>query len=274
VRRSERIAVLTRLLTTHPAELVSLTSFSERFGVAKSTISEDIALIKKALHQQGLGHVETFAGAAGGVAFYPDVPRTEGLQLAREVCSILADSKRILSGGFLYMTDVVFSPTWSSRIGQFFASEFRAVKPEYVVTVETKGIPLALMTARCLNVAPVVLRRNATVTEGSSVSINYLSGSSQRIQTMSLARRAIPSGSRVLLVDDFMKGGGTARGMHEMMQEFQAEVVGLCLLVATVEPENKLVREYEALTILRQVDETAGSIDIRPADWLSSSSPE
>jgi purine operon repressor len=196
--------------------------------------------------------------------------REGALELARELCGVLQDPTRILSGGFLYMTDVVFSPRWSFSIGQFFAGEFREFEPEYVVTVETKGIPLALMTARCLNVPPIVLRRNTMVTEGSSVGITYLSGSSDRIQTMSLARRALAPGSRVLLVDDFMKGGGTARGMHEMMEEFEAEVVGLGLLVATEQPEDKMVSDYEALLILRAVDDKEQQIAIEPAAWLVS----
>ncbi len=269
MRRSQRIAVLTQLLTTQPATLMSLSTFADRFGVAKSTISEDLALIKTALEEQGRGRIETFAGAAGGVAYFPDVSQSEAVKLAEALCKVLSERQRIISGGFVYMTDVVFSPKWSTRIGQLFASRFRASNPEYVVTVETKGIPLALMTARFLNIPPVVLRRNATVTEGSAVSINYLSGSSQRIQTMSLARRALPAGSRVLLVDDFMKGGGTARGMHEMMQEFQADVAGLCLLVATAEPQRKVVSNYQPLTVLHGVDEERGAIDIRPGRWLS-----
>ena len=48
-------------------------------------------------------------------------------------------------------------------------------------------------------------RRENKVTEGSTVSINYVSGSTNRIQNMSLPKRAIKSGSKCIFIDDFMK---------------------------------------------------------------------
>jgi len=86
-------------------------------------------------------------------------------------------------------------------------TRFASLAPDYIMTVETKGIPLAFATARAANLPLVTVRRGSKVTEGSSVSINYVSGSTHRIQTMSLPRRAIPSGAKVLIIDDFMKAG-------------------------------------------------------------------
>jgi len=74
------------------------------------------------------------------------------------------------------------------------------------------------MTAQKLNVPVAVIRRNNKVTEGATVSINYVSGSTNSIQTMSLSRRSLKDNAKVLLVDDFMKGGGTAKGMADMME--------------------------------------------------------
>ena len=48
---------------------------------------------------------------------------------------------------------------------------------EYVVTTETKGIPVALESARFLNVPMTVIRRSNKVTEGTTTSMNYVSGS-------------------------------------------------------------------------------------------------
>ena len=60
---------------------------------------------------------------------------------------------------------------------------------DYVVTVETKGIPLAYEVAKSLGIELVIIRRENKVTEGPTVSINYLSGTSGRIQQMSLAKK-------------------------------------------------------------------------------------
>lgn len=74
------------------------------------------------------------------------------------------------------------------------------------MTVETRGIPLAVFVARAFNIPVVMARRVGQITEGSTVSINYVSGSSKQIQTMALPKRALPSSARVLVIDDFVKG--------------------------------------------------------------------
>ena len=56
------------------------------------------------------------------------------------------------------------------------------------MTVATKGIPLAYAVANYLDVPVVIARKDNKVTEGPTVSINYVSGSSKRIQTMTLAK--------------------------------------------------------------------------------------
>lgn len=90
-------------------------------------------------------------------------------------------------------------------------TRFMDRNPDYILTVETKGIPLAVMVARAFNKPLVIARRDSKVTEGSAISINYVTGSSGRIQTMTLTKRAIPPNARVLIIDDFMKAGGLRR---------------------------------------------------------------
>lgn len=265
VRRMERVIALTKMLTDKPGHLFPLSYFTEVFGSAKSTLSEDIVAIKQAFSQYGLGTVETVAGAAGGVRFQPYCPPETTQQVLTELAAKFAAPDRLIPGGFLYMSDVLFNPGLMARVGEIFRTHFAALKPDYIMTVETKGIPLALMTARAFNLPLVMVRSGGKVTEGPSVSINYVSGSSKRIQTMSLPRRAIASGSRVLIIDDFMKAGGTARGMMELAAEVGAEVVGTGVLVVTAEPQEKLVEDYWALLILHMVDEHTKKIDIAPA---------
>ncbi len=254
MKRSERLIILTSILVDRPGETLGLNDFSQVVGGAKSTLSEDLAIIKQALSSRGLGRVETVTGAGGGVTFTPALDGERVQEKLWELCGELSDPRRILPGGFIYMTDLLYSPIWAWDIGRIFADNFRAKKPEYVLTMETKGIPLATMTARALNCPLLIIRRAHRVTEGPAVSINYITGSSKTIGNMSLPRRALPLGARVVLVDDFMKAGGTARGMMDLMQEFQAEVIGLGVVVATAQPEKKLIDDYFSLLTLKKVE--------------------
>lgn len=268
MRRSERIAILSKILTQNPGLLFSLSYFADLLGSAKSTISEDLTLIKQTFQKFGEGKIITVAGAAGGVKYIPFLNLKTILKELEELSIKLQDPSRVLPGGYLYMTDIIFNPVYADRIGEIFATVFSEKKPDYVVTIETKGISLALTTARAFNVPLLIIRDDSKVTEGSSVSINYVSGSTKQIQTMALARRTLEPGAKVILIDDFMKAGGTAQGMQDLMAEFKAEVLALGILVGTTEPQEKLVNNYLALLELEALNEKEKSILIRPGAWL------
>ena len=263
-RRSERVVVIAKYLLEKPNTLFSLNFFAELFQSAKSSISEDIGIIRDVFREFALGKVETLAGAGGGVIYSPLVGVREKEEFLREIAEKLSDPSRILPGGYLYMTDIIFDARVAQKIGEIFAQHFSELGPEFVVTIETKGIPLALMTAKALNLPLVIIRDGSRVTEGSAVSLNYVTGSSRNIRTMSLARRALPTESRVVIIDDFMKAGGTAKGMVELLAEFKAEVLGIGVLVDTEFPEQKLVPNYYSLLKLRKVDEIGKKILLHP----------
>lgn len=267
MRRSERIAALTKMLTDNPCRLFPLRYFTEKFNSAKSSVSEDLSIVKTVFQKLKLGRIETLAGAAGGVRYIPILSALEVKNFLKELCVSLKEPERILPGDFLYMTDLIFTPEIVSKIGGIFASFFTDLLPDYIITMETKGIPIALMTARAFNVPLVTIRRTSKVTEGSVVTINYVTGSSRKIETMSLPRKALPVNSKVIIIDDFMKAGGTVRGMLELMEEFKADVLGIGVFVETASPERKLVENYISLLVLESVNGDTDSILIRPGEW-------
>ena len=55
MRRSDRIALITKTLSENPNKVISLNHFSKRLGAAKSSISEDMDIIKNALINSGRG---------------------------------------------------------------------------------------------------------------------------------------------------------------------------------------------------------------------------
>lgn len=263
-KRNERIGALMKMFSERPNHIFSYNYFSDIFNSAKSTISEDIVIVKKIVEEFNYGEIKTIAGAAGGVVFTPKIKKDEVAKIQKELCNVFSDEKRIIPGGFIYMTDVFNNPYYVQNIAKIIVSMYENKKIDYVVTVETKGIPAALMTAREMDVPLVVIRRNTKVTEGSTLSINYVSGSSSKIQTMTLSRRALKEGSKVLIVDDFMKGGGTVRGMRDMMREFDVEVEGVSVVVSTKEPKKKLFNDFNSLLVLEKVDEENKKILIKP----------
>lgn len=247
MKRTERVGAIIKILTETPNKIYTLAYFCNLFGAAKSSISEDIKAANEALAFTGSGYLETVAGSKGGVKFVPDISDEAVCALQKEFCERLSDPDRLLGGNFLFTSDLFYDSQLIQRIASVFARKFRNCGADYVATVETKGIPLASNVAHLMNLPLVVVRREAKISEGSTVSINYFSGSYDRIQRMSLSKRAIANGSRILIIDDFMRGGGSVAGISELVGEFGATVVGVGVAIASLKPERKKVNDYTCL---------------------------
>ena len=109
-KRSERIAALVRLFCSDPGRVFTLRELSGQFGCAKSTLSEDIALLRATFSERGLGIVESINGAAGGVRFYPFYDDASDALFIDELCKTLSHSSRILPGNLLFTADVLYEP--------------------------------------------------------------------------------------------------------------------------------------------------------------------
>ncbi|MCR5482293.1 MAG: pur operon repressor [Clostridia bacterium] len=262
MKRIHRVSAIIKILSDSPNKVFSLKQFCESFDAAKSSISEDLQAAKEVLEQLKLGIIETMPGAAGGVKFIPYISDEAIRELQSELCERLSDSSRILGGGFLYTSDLMFDSALVKRVATVFARKFQNCGADYVTTIETKGIPVASMTAYMLNLPLVVIRRETKVSEGSTVSINYFSGSYDRVQKMSIAKRAVTPKSKAIIIDDFMRAGGSLKGISEILSEFEIEVVGTGVVIAAVEPEIKKLESYCPLLYLGKVNETEKTINV------------
>ncbi|EJY56928.1 pur operon repressor [Alicyclobacillus hesperidum URH17-3-68] len=262
MQRQERLIRLTQRLVEQPAAPLHVTQLADRWGVAKSTLSEDIALIRETFAGAGTGNVETMVGVQGGVRYRPVVAHDDRAAFLGELAARLSDPDRVLAGQFVYLSDVLGDPDVLDFVGRLVSAHFQHAGVNVVVTVETKGITLAASVARYLHVPIAIVRRDQRVTEGASVTTHYVSGSAKRIQTMSLSKRLVPNDARALIVDDFMRAGATARAVAQLLAEFDAEVVGTAVFMATAMPVAKMVDSYVALLQVNEVSEAG--IEVRP----------
>ncbi|MGI5898555.1 MAG: pur operon repressor [Christensenellales bacterium] len=268
VKRNERLSVITHVLTNSPNKIYTLSHFCNMFRAAKSTISEDIDLIRGYFANYSLGEIETVTGVSGGVRYLP-YPVGDGYELVSSICKKLSEPSRVLPGGYLYTNDILTNPALVDKLGRMLASQFARHEPDFVLTAEMKGVPLAMATAKALGIHCVVCRRNSDrFLDWPSVSINYMTGSGVRPQTMSLAKKLVKEGQRTVIIDAFIRGGGTARGMMEMMREFAITVVGIGMLITRETDTKKRVDGVKSLMVLKDLDEDSGAV-IEPAPWIS-----
>lgn len=264
MKRSHRVGAICQILTESPEKVFSLNYFCEKFSAAKSSISEDISAAKEAVKASGYGYVETIPGASGGVRYISDISAEKAEDVQNSLCKMLRDDSRILGGGFLYTSDIMYDPSIVKGMAQIFAKHFRKSGANYVATIETKGIPVAFMTAHLLNLPVIVVRRDTKISEGATVSINYFPGSSERLQKMSISKRAAKPGSKALIIDDFMRGGGSIKGIAEILSEVDIQVVGTGVAIANIEPKKKKVSDFFPIVYLGKVDENDKFVEVIP----------
>lgn len=265
--RNSRVVAITKILMDNPNKVIGLTRFSELLNAAKSTISEDVVIVREVLEKLDMGVVETISGAAGGIKYVPGISDLNTKGFARELCALLSDPSRIIPGNFIYMTDIMYNPQIIGTAGVILSAYYKALDVDYVVTVETKGIPLAYEVARNLGIPLVIIRRDNKVTEGPTVTINYVSGTSGRIQQMSLSKKSMRPMSRCIFIDDFLRGGGTAEGIKDLLREFDSELVGIGVLVDNIGAQKKNTNEYISIVDLKHNLES-GALEVNPSSVI------
>lgn len=267
-RRSDRLIDMTRYFMERPHTLVSLTFFAERYESAKSSISEDLAIIKRTVKLRGIGILETIPGATGGAIFIPSIDEDEARAFIEDMTEQLSHQDRLLPGGYVYLSDLLGRPDVLRYVGRVIARQYIDKQIDAVMTVATKGVPIAQSVASYLNVPFVIVRRDSKITEGSTVSVNYVSGSSERIEKMELSKRSLKRGSHVLVVDDFMKGGGTVNGMKSMIEEFESELVGITVFAEGAFDGRRMVEDYTSLLKVDSVNTIDKTIHVSPGNYL------
>ena len=117
IRRNERMSAMMKILSASPNHIFTLSYFCELFGAAKSTMSEDIDILRDVVKTFQLGELETVTGAAGGVRYRPRTSRAASRAYIASLCEKLSRENRVLPGGFLYYSDILSNPQIVQRMG-------------------------------------------------------------------------------------------------------------------------------------------------------------
>jgi purine operon repressor len=255
-QRTERLVRLASRFIYHPSKLISLTDLAAVFNVSKTVISDDVEVINSAMKSEGLGQMQVDRGRSGGARFIPDYSEERRREVMTAMAEKLSDPDRYLPGGLIYYSDLIFNPETAMSIGSAIASLFTRSAPDVVMTSEVKGIPIAMFAAHTLGVPLAVCRFRNRASDGPAVGVHYPTGSGD-VKTMYIGTRQLRRHCRVLIVDDFMRGGGTVSGMLLMAKQFDAEVVGVGVFIAAEQPAIKSVPGipgYKALLTLSNRD--------------------
>lgn len=129
---------------------------------------------------------------------------------------------------FKDITPVLSDPALLRATIDWFAERHAGQKIDAVVGMESRGFIFGSPLAMALNAAFVPARKPGKLPYD-SVGVEYdLEYGSARLE---MHVDAIPKGAKVLIVDDLLATGGTAKATVELVEQLGGEVVSCCFAI-------------------------------------------
>ncbi|TVX98347.1 xanthine phosphoribosyltransferase [Cohnella terricola] len=131
------------------------------------------------------------------------------------------------------------------EIGREFGRKFAGEPITKVLTIEASGIQFAMATGIALGVPFVYAKKKKAVTLAEEVySAPVHSFTRQETYQVSVSRKYIGPGDKVLIVDDFLATGAALVGLVQIVKEAGAELVGVgCVIEKTFQEGRGLLEQ-------------------------------
>ncbi|TDF96389.1 xanthine phosphoribosyltransferase [Paenibacillus piri] len=123
-------------------------------------------------------------------------------------------------------------PELMMKIGQQFADRFADAAVDKVLTLESSGIAPALMTALVLRTPLLFARKQKSLTLTDNLFVESVySFTKQQKSDVTVSRKFLSPGEKVLIIDDFLAHGEAAFGMVRIVKAAGAEVAGIGIVI-------------------------------------------
>ena len=145
------------------------------------------------------------------------------------------------------------------EISREFKRLFQQEKITKVITIEASGIAVACFTALQFHVPVVFAKKSAALNQGKNLAQESIYSFTHQTECVIRADRGyVPSGSRVLVVDDFLADGEAVRGMISLVEQCDSQVVGVGIAIEKgFQPGGKALRQQGvdlmSLAVIREI---------------------
>ncbi|MBY9079958.1 xanthine phosphoribosyltransferase [Paenibacillus sp. HN-1] len=149
-----------------------------------------------------------------------DKVKSEGLVLAKGVLKV--DS-------FL---NHQMDPFLMREIGREFKNRFADETITKVLTIESSGIAPGIMTALELEVPLIFARKQKSLTLTEDIFVEKVYSFTKReTNEITVSKKFIAPGERVLIIDDFLANGEAAFGLARIVEQAGASVAGIGIVI-------------------------------------------
>jgi xanthine phosphoribosyltransferase len=117
-------------------------------------------------------------------------------------------------------------PEVIASVGADLAAVFSNLSPDLILTAEASGIPPAMACSHALGVPMVYAKKYLGTGDRYSFAREVASPTKGVEYRVEVARRVLPPGLGVIIIDDFLARGRTAEALGEIVAEAGCEVLG------------------------------------------------
>lgn len=129
------------------------------------------------------------------------------------------------------------------------ANVLKGKKVEYIVCAEARGFIFGGALAYKLNCGFVPVRKPGKLpskTYQHTYSLEYGK------DTLEMHRDAFPSGASIVILDDLLATGGTARALVKLVRKLEAKITGIVFLIELTELKGRnQLKEYPVYSVIQ-----------------------
>ena len=139
------------------------------------------------------------------------------------------DNRVLKVDGFL---NHQIDPVLFQEIGKEIARRYQDAGITRIVTIEASGIALALMAAIELKVPLVFARKKKSILMVDDVyHAKVYSYTKEENYDITISKKFLPAGDKVLIIDDFLASGEAAMGLAKLVEVAGDTVVGMAIAI-------------------------------------------
>ena len=149
---------------------------------------------------------------------------------------------------FRDFSPILKDPSALSFVIDEFSKKFHPNDIDVFVGIESRGFILACMLAQKYNKGMVLIRKAGKL-PGTTVKVSYTIeyGKAQ----MEMQKTALEKNERVLICDDLLATGGTAKAAAKLIEKLGAEITGFAFIIELTELKGKeKFKEYRTESLV------------------------
>ena len=148
-----------------------------------------------------------------------------GLTRELKICPI---SEKLDIAAFILFSDVELTEACARDLAK------RVPECDYILTAESKGIPLAYEMSRQSGIKYILARKSAKLYMYNPIGVDVKSITTARLQTLYLDQHDLEylNGKRVLVVDDVISTGESLNALEELVRKAGGTIAGRAAVLA------------------------------------------